>query len=141
MDGRGWVRGLTRTRQIVIPRRCMGAMPDTHVPQDRPPWCHWTAFKWMGCRLCLGGRLQVIPCGIAGVPPTKATYGGSDGHIIRTIELATFTKLASPRAASGCCAQEAGTPPAALARRRSARRDNLSALIYREVFLMMCTYI
>ena len=68
MDSRVCVRGLTRTRQRVIPLRCMGAMPDTHLPRDRPRWCHWTAFKEMGCRLCLGGRLQVIPCGIAAGP-------------------------------------------------------------------------
>ena len=65
MDSRVCVRALTRTGQRVIPLRCMGAMPDTRVPRDRPRWCHWTPFKGMGCRLCLGGRLQVIPCGIA----------------------------------------------------------------------------
>ena len=68
MYSRIWVRGPDRTRQRVIPLRCMGATPDTHVPRDRPRWCHWTAFKGMGCRLCLGGRLQVIPCGIAAGP-------------------------------------------------------------------------
>ena len=36
--------------------------------RDRPRWGHWSAFKGMGCRLCLGGRLQVIPCGIAAGP-------------------------------------------------------------------------
>ena len=68
MDSRVCVRGLTRTRQRVIPLRCMGAMPDTHLPRDRPRWCHWAAFKEMGCKLCLGGRLQVIACGIAAGP-------------------------------------------------------------------------
>ena len=34
MDARVWVRGKTRTRQRVIPLRCMGAVPDTHVPRD-----------------------------------------------------------------------------------------------------------
>ena len=48
MDSRVCVRGLARTRQGVIPLRCMGVMPDTHVPRDRPRWCHWSAFKGMG---------------------------------------------------------------------------------------------
>ena len=32
MDNRGWLRGQPRSRQRVIPRLCMGAKPNPHVP-------------------------------------------------------------------------------------------------------------
>ena len=32
--------------------------------RDRPRWLHWGALKGMGCRFYIGGRPQVIPCGI-----------------------------------------------------------------------------
>ena len=63
MDSRVWVRGLTPSRQRVIPRWCMGARPNPHVP---------TGYTSVQLTYTVRGRLQVMPCGVTGGPLTKS---------------------------------------------------------------------
>ena len=68
-DSRVWVRSLTRTRQRVIPRWCMGARPISRTCRhDRPRWYHSWPFVGIWCRLYLAGLLHVTPCGTTAGP-------------------------------------------------------------------------
>ena len=66
MDTQVWVRGPTRTHQLVIARWVRGL---TRTCQRyRPRWYQSRAFVWMWCSLYLAGRLHVIPCGTTAGP-------------------------------------------------------------------------
>ena len=90
-DSRVCVRGLTRTRHKVILRRCMCAIPNTHVPMG------YTSLVSVYVDAVCSYGVQVIPCGVGYVlylagspvrPLTKACHNGGCRMLLLMISIA-----------------------------------------------------